>query len=90
MIGPELVIRADANTGMGTGHLMRCLALAQGWKDYGANITLITTCDNDNLLDRFQKEHVEVIKLEAPHPDPRDWKRTSQILAASCNSGTSL
>jgi UDP-2,4-diacetamido-2,4,6-trideoxy-beta-L-altropyranose hydrolase len=28
-----LVIRADANTRMGTGHVMRCLALGQAWMD---------------------------------------------------------
>ena len=82
MIEPELVIRADANTGMGTGHLMRCLALAQGWKDNGGEATLITTCENDNLLDRFRNENIEVIKLKYPYPDPLDWKDTSQILKA--------
>lgn len=27
----RLVIRADAGAEMGTGHVMRCLALAQAW-----------------------------------------------------------
>ena len=28
-----LILRADASIAMGTGHVMRCLALAQAWQD---------------------------------------------------------
>ena len=32
---PTLLNRADTSSEMGTGHVMRCLALAQAWKDAG-------------------------------------------------------
>ena len=35
MPGQILLIRADAGVQMGTGHVMRCLALAQAWQDAG-------------------------------------------------------
>ena len=30
-----LILRADASVAKGTGHVMRCLALAQAWQDEG-------------------------------------------------------
>ena len=32
-----LILRADASFAMGTGHVMRCLALAQAWQDEGGS-----------------------------------------------------
>jgi spore coat polysaccharide biosynthesis predicted glycosyltransferase SpsG len=64
----SLVIRADANAQMGMGHLMRCLALAQGWKARGGQVTFITACESDGL--------------ERSYPDPAGWDSTSHTLAA--------
>jgi UDP-2,4-diacetamido-2,4,6-trideoxy-beta-L-altropyranose hydrolase len=75
-----LVIRADANAHIGTGHLMRCLALAQGWKDSGGEVVFTTACPNDNLLGRLYGEGFTVHKIENPYPHPQDWQTTREIL----------
>jgi len=75
-----LVLRADANTQMGIGHLMRCLALAQAWQAQGGKAVFI--CASESLRQRLSDEGFQVIALERPYPDPADWALTSQVLAA--------
>jgi UDP-2,4-diacetamido-2,4,6-trideoxy-beta-L-altropyranose hydrolase len=77
----DLVFRVDAGSQVGTGHLMRCLALAQAWRDGGGEATFITACRNENLLRRLDSEGFCVHKLATPHPDPADWEFTRGMIA---------
>lgn len=81
-----LLIRTDASTQMGTGHLMRCLALAQAWKDSGGKVAFITACESAGLLQRLSDEDFQIVTVEGSYPDPADWKATSQVLAAHPNA----
>jgi len=76
-----LLIRTDASTKIGTGHLMRCLALAQAWKDAGGKVAFITACRNEGLLERLREEGFEVHLLSSSYPDPGDWEVTKNVLA---------
>jgi UDP-2,4-diacetamido-2,4,6-trideoxy-beta-L-altropyranose hydrolase len=49
---------------MGTGHVMRCLALAQAWKDTGRNVVFVSNMKSPRLLHRLNSEQIEVIKLD--------------------------
>ncbi|MFC1992255.1 UDP-2,4-diacetamido-2,4,6-trideoxy-beta-L-altropyranose hydrolase [Chloroflexota bacterium] len=82
----SLFIRVDAGTQMGTGHLMRCLALAQAWKAAGGQATFITAYQGDGLLRRIREEGFELHVLPSAHPDASDWINTSGIMAADVNA----
>lgn len=79
--GRHLIIRADASSQIGTGHFMRCLALAQAWKDAGGQVIFITACESENLLQRLQEEDFDIHLLSGPYPDAVDWGYTNDIMA---------
>jgi UDP-2,4-diacetamido-2,4,6-trideoxy-beta-L-altropyranose hydrolase len=80
--GGRLVIRADASVEIGTGHLMRCLALGQAWKDAGGQVTFVTNCSSEGLLRRLRAEEFDVTPLQTSYPDPGDWQLTLEALKA--------
>jgi len=79
--GEKLILRADAGTRIGSGHLMRCLALAQAWKDAGGEATFITACQGEGLLQRLRDEGFDIKLLPSAYPDKADWNFIRDILA---------
>lgn len=77
----NLIIRTDATSQLGAGHLMRCLALAQAWKDTGGKATFISCCDSIKLRERIFAEGFDFIALERPYPDQGDLAVTLKILS---------
>ena len=60
----RVVFRADASLQMGTGHVMRCLALAQTLKENGANVEFICRKYEGNLIDKIHLSGFNVYELE--------------------------
>ena len=76
----NLIIRADANTRIGTGHIMRCIALAQAWQDQGGGVTFLSNCESEALRQHIIDEGFRFISIEKPHPDPYDLEHTINTL----------
>ncbi len=60
-----IVIRVDASLEMGTGHVMRCLTLAEGLLSKGAEVQFICRNHKGNLIQLIQKKGFVVHVLES-------------------------
>lgn len=55
----KVIIRADSNATIASGHIMRCLSIAIVFKEKGADVCFVTADDNsDTLLEGKGFEHI--------------------------------
>ena len=66
----KIVFRVDASNRMGTGHLMRCLALATVLRDRGAETRFICRAHPGNLIELLQQQSMPVTVLPEPEKMP--------------------
>ena len=74
-----LLIRSDASIAIGTGHVMRCLALAQAWRDAGGNVTFAMAEATPSIEARLRIEGVNVVRLPVPPGSTEDSARTCDL-----------
>lgn len=83
-----IVFRTDASLQIGTGHVMRCLALADALRDRGALCRFVSRAHPGNLLALIARRGHEAVALptltpsDLPEPAENtytDWLGTSQL-----------
>lgn len=67
-----LIVRADANIEIGNGHLMRCMSIAQAWKEKGGRVIFCSCCDTPDLKNKIIAQHIEWTDIKSSHPKPGD------------------
>lgn len=81
----DIVLRADAAARMGTGHVMRCLALAQAARALGMHVHMVCRIGVEWVRLRLQQEEIPLQLVEGEPP----YRETPEDLSAQlgCFSG---
>ncbi len=80
-----LLIRADASVKIGTGHIMRCLALAQAWRDLGGEVYFLHAFAPSSLQERVRECGCssELVSVE---PGSRNDAESTAAAAKACGA----
>ena len=72
-----LAFRVDASRAIGMGHAMRCLALAQAWKDRG-NRAIFLAAESDSFGARLEREGFDLVGIRGTPASREDALETIQ------------
>lgn len=80
----HLVIRADASSRMGTGHVLRMLALAQAWQRDGGKVVLLTNADcPPELVARCREAGLQVEMVQDAEQDAQELRSLAHSISVA-------
>jgi len=62
----QVVFRTDASRAIGSGHMMRCVTLADSLRDGGAEVAFVARAHEGNLNALLRKRGFDVVELSVP------------------------
>ena len=74
-----ILVRADGDAEIGTGHVMRCLALAQAWSKGGGDACFASAQITPSLEQRLLEEKIVTSKIEAGIGGEKDAAQTIDL-----------
>ena len=80
MQNTNLIIRADASTTIGTGHIMRCIALAQAWQDQGGKVIFLLAHKPSTLENKLRSQGIQIIYLSVEAGSDEDAHQTADFI----------
>lgn len=78
----EVLIRADANAAMGTGHVMRCLALAHAVRDAGLDVIFAAAELPDGLAERIGDAGFPLLAIAGEPGSAEDFRAMATRITA--------
>lgn len=81
-----LIVRVDASVALGTGHVMRCLAVAQAWQDAGGACVFAMREVTAATEERVRSEGIKVALLQVPAGSVQDAAQLVELTRAESAS----